>query len=116
MNLETTTNRHKRISLQNHGTSFSLPLDFTSAVTCAPTGSMELVFRSLQKSRKVWTSGPVPSVLRLAAVLKRRSCIVCVASRTMRESKFWSLSTELLVGSCNECKGLLTFQSCAQAC
>ena len=62
-------------------------LDFTSAATCAPTGSMELVFRSLQKSRKVWTSGPVPSVPRLAAESKRRNCTVCVASRTMKESK-----------------------------
>lgn len=70
-------------------------LDFTSAVTCAPTGSMELVFRSLQKSRKVWTSGPVPSVPRLGAELKRRNCTVCVASRMMRESKIcfgvWTL-------------------------
>ena len=62
-------------------------LDFTSVVTCAPTGSMELVFRSRQKSRKVWTSGPVPSVPRLAAELKKRSCTVCVVSRMMRESK-----------------------------
>lgn len=60
---------------------------FTLAVTCAPTGSMELVFRSLQTPRKVWTSGLAPSVPRLAAELKRRNFTVCVVNRTMRESK-----------------------------
>ena len=60
--------------------------DSTLAVICAQIGSTDLVSRSRQKPRKIWTSGPVPSVSRPAAEWRRKSCTVCAVSLTMKGS------------------------------
>ena len=59
-------------------------------MTCVPTGSTDVVSRSHQKARKVWTSGLVPSVRRLAVEWKRKNFTACAASPTMKESTVYN--------------------------
>ena len=56
-----------------------------------PTGSTDVVSRSHQKARKVWTSGLVPSVGRLAVEWKRKNFTACAASPTMKESTVYNV-------------------------
>lgn len=60
-------------------------------MTCVPTGSTDVVSRSHQKARKVWTSGLVPSVRRLDVEWKRKNFTVCAASPTMKESTVYNV-------------------------
>lgn len=76
-------------------------------MTCAPIGSMELVSRSLQKLRKVWTSGPAPSAPRLAAEWKKKNCTVCAVSHTMRDSKLC-----FCLWKANYCLGVINVSIC----